>query len=147
KTALFLSVGEIIFYKKTRKVNDFDGMGFIMPVAMGVFSIAALGMIGLPLTSGFISKLNLGIAVLENQYVIFLVILIISSLLNVIYYLPIIILAFLRNEKYHYRMTSIEKTPRTMITPLIFLGILIIGLGLFPNVIMPMIESAAEVFF
>lgn len=147
KTALFLSVGEIIYYKQTRKVNDFDGMGFIMPIAMGVFSIAALGMIGLPLTSGFISKLNLGIAVLENNYVIFLVILIISSLLNVIYYLPIIILAFLRNEKYHYRMTSIERTPRTMITPLIFLGILIIGLGLFPNIIMPVIESAADVFF
>lgn len=144
KTALFLSVGEIIFYKKTRKVNDFDGMGFIMPVAMGVFSIAALGMIGLPLTSGFISKLNLGIAVLENNYVIFLVVLILSSLLNVIYYLPIIILAFLRNEKYHYRMTAIEHTPKTMITPLIFLAILIVALGLFPNVIMPVIESAAK---
>jgi multicomponent Na+:H+ antiporter subunit D len=146
KTALFLSVGEIIFYKKTRKVNDFDGMGFIMPVAMGVFSIAALGMIGLPLTSGFISKLNLGIAVLDNQYVIFLVILIISSLLNVIYYLPIIILAFLRNEKYHYRLTTIEKTPSTMITPLIILGVLIVFLGLFPNTIMSYIESAVETF-
>ena len=147
KSALFLSAGEIIYYKKTRKVNDFDGLGFIMPVAMGVFSIAALGMIGLPLTSGFISKLNLGIAVLENDYVIFLVILILSSLLNVIYYLPIIILAFLRNEKYHYRLTSIEKTPSTMITPLIILGVLVIMFGLFPNIIMPYIDAAAEVFF
>lgn len=147
KSALFLSAGEIIYYKKTRKVNDFDGLGFIMPVAMGVFSIAALGMIGLPLTSGFISKLNLGIAVLENDYVIFLVILIVSSLLNVIYYLPIIILAFLRNEKYHYRLTSIEKTPSTMITPLIILGVLVIMFGLFPNIIMPYIDAAAEVFF
>ncbi|MFP4478675.1 MAG: complex I subunit 5 family protein [Candidatus Izemoplasmatales bacterium] len=146
KTALFLSVGEIIYYKKTRKVNDFDGLGFIMPVAMGVFSIAALGMIGLPLTSGFISKLNLGIAVLDNNYVIFLVILILSSLLNVIYYLPIIILAFLRNEKYHYRLTTIEKTPTTMITPLVFLGLLIVFLGVLPNIIMPFIESAVEVF-
>jgi multicomponent Na+:H+ antiporter subunit D len=144
KTALFLSVGEIIFYKKTRKVNDFDGMGFIMPVAMGVFSIAALGMIGLPLTSGFISKLNLGIAVLDNQYVIFLIILIVSSLLNVIYYLPIIILAFLRNEKYHYRMTRIEHTPTTMITPLFILGFLIIGLGMFPNLIFPLIDAAVN---
>jgi len=144
KTALFLSVGEIIFYKKTRKVNDFDGMGFIMPVAMGVFSIAALGMIGLPLTSGFISKLNLGIAVLDQNYVIFLVILIVSSLLNVIYYLPIIILAFLRNEKYHYRLTTIEHTPTTMITPLVVLGVIIIGLGLFPNLILPIIDSAVN---
>ncbi len=144
KTALFLSVGEIIFYKKTRKVNDFDGLGFIMPVAMGVFSIAALGMIGLPLTSGFISKLNLGMAVLDSNQVIFLVILIISSLLNVIYYLPIIISAFLKNEKYHYRMTSIEPTPRTMIFPLLLLGVLIIVVGIFPNIFIGLIEAAAS---
>lgn len=144
KTALFLSVGEIIYYKKTRKVNDFDGMGFIMPVAMGVFSIAALGMIGLPLTSGFISKLNLGLAVLDSNEIIFLVILIVSSLLNVIYYLPIIILAFLKNEKYRYRMRSIEDTPRTMIAPLIFLGLAIIFLGIFPNQVMGLIEAAAN---
>lgn len=146
KTALFLSVGEIIFYKQTRKVNDFDGMGFIMPVAMGVFSIAALGMIGLPLTSGFISKFNLGIAILDNHLVFFIVVLIVSSLLNVLYYLPIIILSFLRNEKYHYRLSHIEKTPSTMITPLIILGSLIVVLGLFPNIIMPYIEAAAKVF-
>jgi multicomponent Na+:H+ antiporter subunit D len=144
KTALFLSVGEIIYYKKTRKVNDFDGMGFIMPVAMGVFSIAALGMIGIPLTSGFISKLNLGMAVLDQNQIIFLVILILSSLLNVIYYLPIIILAFLKNEKYRYRLKSIEPTPRTMIAPLVLLGILIVFVGLFPNQIMIFIESAVS---
>ncbi|MDY0317582.1 MAG: proton-conducting transporter membrane subunit [Candidatus Izemoplasmatales bacterium] len=144
KTALFLSVGEIIFYKKTRKVNDFDGMGFIMPVAMGVFSIAALGMIGIPLTSGFISKLNLGVAVLDQNQIIFLVILILSSLLNVIYYLPIIILAFLKNEKYRYRLKSIEPTPRTMIAPLVLLGVLIVVVGLFPNQIMVFIEAAVN---
>jgi multicomponent Na+:H+ antiporter subunit D len=144
KTALFLSAGEIIFYKKTRQVDDFDGIGFIMPVAIGVFSIAAFGMIGLPMTSGFISKLYLGMAVLDSNQMIFLAILIISSLLNAIYYLPIIILAFLKNEKYHYRMTSIEHTPRTMIAPLIVLGILIITLGIFPNLLTGLIDSAVK---
>jgi multicomponent Na+:H+ antiporter subunit D len=101
-------------------------------------------MIGLPLTSGFISKLNLGIAVLAKNEIIFLAILILSSLLNVIYYLPIIILGFLKNEKYHYRMSSIEHTPSTMIFPLIFLGVLIIFVGIFPNEIMTFIEAAVK---
>lgn len=144
KTALFLSVGEIIYYKKTRQVDDFDGMGFIMPVAMSVFSIAALGMIGLPFTSGFISKLYLGTAILEDNHMIFLVIVILSSFLNVIYYLPIIILAFLRNDKYHYRLTSIERTPRTMIAPLILLGLFIVVLGVFPNLVTGWMESAVS---
>ncbi len=142
KTALFLSAGAIIFYKKTRRINDFDGLGYIMPVAMGLFSIAGLGMIGIPLTSGFISKLNLGLAVLELESWILLAIIIVSSLLNVIYYLPIIISAFLKNEKYHYRLETIEKTPKGMLIPLIILGVLIIGLGVFPEPIMNLIEYA-----
>ena len=142
KTALFLSVGEIIFYKKTRQVNDFDGMGFIMPVAMSVFTIAGFGMIGLPLTSGFISKLYLATAALDMNQVIFVVVLIVSSLLNAFYYLPIIILGFLRNDKYHYRLISIEHTPSTMIAPLIVLGALIITIGIFPNLVMDLIDQA-----
>jgi multicomponent Na+:H+ antiporter subunit D len=144
KTALFLSVGAIIFYKKTRKVNDFDGLGYIMPVAMGVFSIAALGMIGIPLTSGFISKLYLGLAVLDAKQIIFLFVLILSSLLNVIYYLPIIISAFLKNEKYHYRMSSIEKTPKVMMAPLLILATLILAIGIFPGLITGLIEAAVN---
>jgi len=66
-------------------------------------------------------------------------------LLNAIYYLPIIILGFVRNEKYHYRMTSIENTPKTMITPLFILGILIVGFGLFPNIIFPLIDAAVNI--
>ena len=142
KTALFLSVGEIIYYKKTRQVDDFDGMGFIMPVAMSVFAIAGFGMIGLPLTSGFISKLYLATASLDANQVIFVVVLIVSSLLNAFYYLPIIIRGFLRNEKYHYRLVSIEDTPSTMIAPLIVLGVLIIFVGVFPNLIMNLIDQA-----
>ena len=144
KTALFLSAGEIIYYKRTRRVNDFDGIGFIMPVAMSVFSIAALGMIGLPFTSGFISKLYLGTALLDGRQVVFLGVLIVSSLLNVMYYLPIIILAFLKNEKYQYRLTSIERAPSTMIGPLVLLGLLIVLLGVVPQPIMQLIDAAVH---
>ncbi len=144
KTALFLSAGEIIYYKRTRRVNDFDGIGFIMPVAMSVFSIAALGMIGLPFTSGFISKLYLGTALLDGRQVVFLGVLIVSSLLNVMYYLPIIILAFLKNEKYQYRLTSIERAPSTMIGPLVLLGLLIVLLGVMPQPIMQLIDAAVH---
>jgi multicomponent Na+:H+ antiporter subunit D len=80
--------------------------------------------------------------VLDANQVIFLVVLIVSSLLNVIYYLPIIILAFLKNEKYKYRLQTIEKTPKMMLAPLIFLGLAIVVLGVFPNLLSGLIEAA-----
>jgi multicomponent Na+:H+ antiporter subunit D len=146
KTALFLSVGEIIYYKKIRRVDKFDGMGYKMPIAMAVFSIAALGMIGIPLTSGFISKLYLGMAALDHQLVIFIVVIIVSGLLNAMYYLPILITAYLKGSRDPLDH-GVEKTPKTMIVPIVILGMLILVLGIYPNLIQSLIDSAADAIF
>jgi multicomponent Na+:H+ antiporter subunit D len=143
KTALFLSVGAIIYYKKVRRVDQFEGMGYRMPLAMAVFSIAALGMIGIPLTSGFISKLYLGMAALDANLIAFIVIIIISGLLNAMYYLPIMISAYLKGS-HEDDSHGIEKTPKTMIVPLIILGALIMVLGIFPNLISGLLEAAVN---
>lgn len=142
KAALFLSVGVMIYKKKIKKVSEFAGIGFQLPVTMGVFSIAALGMIGIPMTSGFISKLNLGLAALDHEQGILIIIVILSGLLNVIYYLPIIINAFLKNNPERVRDMRIEKIPATMLVPIVALGIAILGFGLFPNWVMGIIENA-----
>jgi multicomponent Na+:H+ antiporter subunit D len=143
KTALFLSVGAIIYYKKVRRVDQFEGMGYRMPLAMAVFSIAALGMIGIPLTSGFISKLYLGMAALDANLIAFIVIIIISGLLNAMYYLPIMISAYLKGS-HEDDSHGNEKTPKTMIVPLIILGALIMVLGIFPNLISGLLEAAVN---
>jgi len=146
KAALFLSVGEIIYYKKIRRVDKFSGMGYKMPIAMGVFSIAALGMIGIPLTSGFMSKLYLGMAALDHNLIIFIVVIIISGLLNAMYYLPILISAYLKGGKDDMDR-GIEKTPKTMLVPIIILGILILVLGIYPSLVEGLIEQAANALF
>ena len=143
KAALFLAVGAVIYKKNIRKISEFDGMGFEMPVAMVVFTIAALGMIGVPMTSGFISKLNLGLAALDAQQAILVFILILSGFLNALYYLPIIISAFLKNKPDHDRVMRVEKIPKTMLGPLVVLGSLILYFGLFPNVLMRVLEAVA----
>ena len=146
KAALFLSVGEIIYYKKIRRVDKFSGMGYKMPIAMAVFSIAALGMIGIPLTSGFMSKLYLGMAALDHNLIIFIVVIIISGLLNAMYYLPILISAYLKGGKDDLDR-GIEKTPKTMLVPIIILGILILVLGIYPSLIEGLIDQAANALF
>jgi multicomponent Na+:H+ antiporter subunit D len=144
KAALFLSVGAIVYHKKTRRVNDFDGIAYSMPLSMLVFSVAALGMIGIPLTSGFISKLNLSLAALDASKGILIAVIIISGFLNALYYLPIIIQAFLKESKEGLTTMHVEKLPKTMLAPIILLGLLILTIGIFPNLVMQLLESAAE---
>lgn len=144
KAALFLSVGIVIFYKKNRQVKGFDGLGFQMPLTMGVFALAGFGMIGLPLTSGFIAKLNLGLAVLDAGKGFLIGIIVLSAFLNIIYYLPIIIAAFLKTGPEEPRPTTIEKVPKLMLVPVVMLGLLILFLGLFPNLVMEWVEAAVS---
>ena len=146
KAALFLTVGVVIFHRKIRNVDDFKGLGYQMPITMVVFSIAALGMIGIPITSGFISKFNLGLAVLDSGQTIFIAVIILSGLLNAIYYLPIIISAFLKGKEPELSVVKIEKVPKAMIASIVILGIGILFIGIFPNVLLNLIEMAVQNF-
>jgi multicomponent Na+:H+ antiporter subunit D len=147
KAALFLSVGVIIYYKHVQKLKDFEGIGYQMPISMTVFSFGALGMVGIPLTSGFISKFNLGIAVIDANLIFFLIIIILSGLLNVVYYFPIVISAFLKDNKEMQKIPHIEKVPNIMLIPILTLGVAIVVLGLFPNLIMDIIVSVVATLF
>ncbi len=146
KTVLFLSVGAVIYQRNTRLINAFEGVGYLMPITMGAFFIAALGMIGIPLTSGFISKFNLGLASFEGGSSPYIFILIASGILNAIYYLPIIIAAFLRDNPEKQTVLSKDKVPALMLAPIVIISIFIVGIGVFPNGLMTLIEYAVSTF-
>lgn len=143
KAALFLSVGAIIYLKKVRRVDHMDGIGKLYPIIFTVFSIAALGMIGIPLTSGFLSKFYLGIAALDQGQWIFIVVIIISGLLNAMYYLPIMISGFLKGSS-PVPNEPLKRIPKTMLYPIIILGLLILLIGIYPALILDWIEAAAN---
>ncbi len=60
-----------------------------LPWTMAAFSVAALSMIGLPPTAGFFSKWYLALGAIDNKNWLFLSIILISSLLNAIYFFRI----------------------------------------------------------
>ncbi len=90
KITLFFCAGSIAETLGIHKVSQMNGVGKRMPLTMGAFTIAALGMIGLPPIAGFVSKWYLGIGALEAQGDWILGVLAISSILNAIYFLPVI---------------------------------------------------------
>jgi multicomponent Na+:H+ antiporter subunit D len=96
KITLFFCAGALAERAKVTTVNQLDGIGRAMPITMFAFSIAAIGMIGVPPVAGFVSKWQLGVGGLEagQPWVIF--VLATSSLLNAAYFLPLIYRAWFR---------------------------------------------------
>lgn len=90
KITLFFCAGNLAETLGIHKVSEMKGAGKRMPLTMTAFTIAALGMIGLPPIAGFVSKWYLGLGALEVGAYWVLAILLISSILNAIYFLPII---------------------------------------------------------
>lgn len=90
KITLFFCAGAITHTTGVKRVSQLDGMGRRMPLTMLAFSIAALGMVGLPPMAGFVSKLYLGVGAVEREAWWVLGVLVASTLLNAAYFLPIL---------------------------------------------------------
>jgi len=90
KITLFFCAGSFTETVGIHKIQQMDGLGKRMPWTMTAFTIGALGMIGVPPLAGFISKWYLGLGALEQGYPEILAVLVISSLLNAGYFLPMI---------------------------------------------------------
>jgi len=90
KVTLFFCAGNFSETLGIHKVQDMNGLGKRMPMTMTAFSIGALGMIGVPPIAGFVSKWYLGLGALEVNEDWVLLILVLSSLLNAAYFMPLI---------------------------------------------------------
>jgi formate hydrogenlyase subunit 3/multisubunit Na+/H+ antiporter MnhD subunit len=77
-----------------KEISQMAGIGKQMPVTMLAFTIGALGMCGAPPVSGFISKWFLGLGTIQAGALIFLVVILVSSLLDVVYFFPVVKTAF-----------------------------------------------------
>lgn len=90
KITMFFCAGNLAETVGIYKVSQMNGIGYRMPLTMGAFTIVALGMIGLPPIAGFVSKWFLGTGAIEVGAYWVLGVLAVSSLLNALYFLPIL---------------------------------------------------------
>ncbi|WP_156105250.1 complex I subunit 5 family protein [Litchfieldella xinjiangensis] len=90
KSTLFFCAGNYAQELDIHRIEELDGVGWRMPVTSLAFTIGALGMIGIPPVAGFISKWYLGMAALESGMTWVIVVLMLSTILNAAYFLPVI---------------------------------------------------------
>jgi len=91
KITLFFCAGAIYVASGKTEISDMKGIGRVMPVTMFAFLIGSLSVIGLPPLGGAWSKYYLALGAVESGELVFVAVLMISSLLNIAYLLPVIV--------------------------------------------------------
>ncbi len=130
KITMFFCAGAIYARTHCENVSELDGMGKQMPITMGAFTLASLGLVGLPPLNGFISKWMLGQGALGADAGVFLGLLLLSGLLNAAYLLPIVRRAYFAKSDKRNRF---GEAPLLMVVPLVLTAALALFLGLFPD--------------
>lgn len=99
KITLFFCAGAIMVASHKTEISDMDGLGRTMPMTFFAFFIGALCVIGIPPLGGSWSKWYLMLGAAEADQVIFIFVLMASSLLNIAYLMPIVGRGFFAKTK------------------------------------------------
>ncbi|MFW5854291.1 MAG: proton-conducting transporter membrane subunit, partial [Thermodesulfobacteriota bacterium] len=94
KITMFFCAGNVAEELHFHRISELRGVGRRMPLTMGAFTVAAMGMIGVPPMAGFFSKWFLSLGALEADMPFIIGVLLLSSILNAAYFLPIIYYAW-----------------------------------------------------
>ncbi len=133
KITLFFCAGAIFVATGKRYISQMVGIGRQMPVTMAAFFIGSLSVIGLPPAGGLISKLLMVRGAMEADMVWVLVVYLISSLLNVAYFFPIVYKAFFCEKKEALFEKKFREAPLFCVLPLVITAFISIVLFFAPQ--------------
>jgi len=142
KITLFFCAGAIYVKTHCENVSELNGIGRKMPITMGAFALASLGLAGVPPLNGFISKWYLVQGTLDVGQVVLAATLLISGLLNAGYFFSIVVRAFFfRSDKF----TKFGEASPLMVIPLVLTAIFSLLMGLFPTQFPNLYQLASRV--
>jgi len=120
KITLFFCAGAIYTAAHKTEISQMDGLGRVMPFTYAAFLIGALSIIGLPPLGGSWSKWFLLVGAADAQQMAMIAVLLISSLLNVAYLVPVAARGFFRNrtESENVGHVGIREAPLSCVVPL-----------------------------
>jgi multicomponent Na+:H+ antiporter subunit D len=149
KITLFMCAGSIMVASGKKNISEMGGIGRIMPFTMFAFTIGALGMAGAPPVCGFVSKWYMCVGTLQADKLVLLAVLLISSLLDIIYFFPIIYTAFFGKPKdvtasVHEWKPKIKESSPFMVAPLVITAICSI-IFCIPNPVSEVVLSLARI--
>ena len=145
--ALFFLAGTLYDRTRTLSINRLGGIATTMPRIFTMFSVFAMASLALPGMSGFVSELLVFLGIVNNQHysLIFKVSVMVVGALGIIL-TPVYLLSMLRRIFYGYKISNhsnpslIDSGPREIST-LICILLPILGMGLYPNMVLLIWEN------
>lgn len=143
KITLFFAAGAIFVAAHKTEISQFDGLGRAMPITFGAFLIASLSMIGLPPFGGMWSKWYLAMGTIDAGQWALLAVLMLSSLLNIAYLLPIPIRAFFSKAPEGVSYNGIKEAPVSCLIAMVVTTSVCLILFFYPDPFYELAYSAA----
>ncbi|MCP4599397.1 MAG: monovalent cation/H+ antiporter subunit D family protein [Proteobacteria bacterium] len=155
KCCLFLVAGSIIYKTGIRNIKQLRNLYIKMPYTTAAFTIAAFSMIGIPPTCGFFSKLYLILGSIDAGQWVFVVVILLSSLLNLIYFTNVLKHMYfpkpeseLGARERPLAMPVRSEAPLSMLIPVLVVAAGIFLLGIFNGeIISGILDSAIPAAF
>jgi multicomponent Na+:H+ antiporter subunit D len=139
KITLFLCAGSIYVSTHKTEISQMSGLAKRMPWTMAAFALASLSIVGIPGTSGCVTKWFLALGSVELHSFALLGVLLVSSLLSAGYLAPVVYKAYF--EQAPQTQEEVREVP-WMVVPLAICAAASLLLGLFPT---PVLELARRV--
>ncbi|MGH9873184.1 MAG: NADH-quinone oxidoreductase subunit N [Pyrinomonadaceae bacterium] len=124
------------------EVEDYNGIGFQSPWLAFALSLFLLSLLGMPLTAGFMGKLMVFRAALDQGYFVLVVIGVLNAAISAYYYLRLIIVMFFRERTTAW---SAPQVPASIRLALVITILGVLYLGLFPDRIINALQTKAVV--
>jgi multicomponent Na+:H+ antiporter subunit D len=135
KITLFFCAGSIYVSTHKTEISEMSGLAKRMPWTMAAFALSSLSIVGIPLTSGFISKWYLALGAIDRQSFTLVAVLLVSSLLGAAYLGEVLYKAYFEFEKEPPNHDQIREVP-WIVVPLTASAAASVLLGLYPNLVL-----------
>ncbi|HKE57868.1 MAG TPA: NADH-quinone oxidoreductase subunit N [Pyrinomonadaceae bacterium] len=111
-------------------VEDYNGIGFQSPWLAFSLTLFLLSLLGMPLTAGFIGKVMVFGAAIDQHYYLLVVIGVLNTAVSAYYYLRLIIVMFFRERTTAWTAPPI---PASVALALLITALSVLYLGIFPG--------------
>jgi NADH-quinone oxidoreductase subunit N len=134
--------------RDAERLEDYRGLLWRRPWTATVFTAMLLSLAGIPLTAGFVGKFYILAAGVNTQLWLLVSMLVLNSVVGLYYYIKVIAVMFLQPE-------AMEVEPRRRLRPSIYLAsvgtlavltLLLLGIGLYPTLLVNLIDSLLDTF-
>jgi len=129
KVALFLAIGNLVYRVGSDALESLAGLGRRMPWTTGALLVAAMSIVGVPLTAGFVSKWYLLRAALADGLWPVAVVILVSSLLAAVYMWRVVHAAFFTEARPDTVQAHAHEAHWTMVAPVVVLAIANVWFG------------------